>query len=183
MSSERPLRLALVCVLGLCLVFALGGRRRGGGTPPPPLLVYGVTPAEATVPTDQLYIQGRGFDVGSISVELEDPSDPGFVPPTVAVVDAKPHSLRVTIPSFSTNRREYRLVVRRNGNAAGATTAFSESIYLRASGSAPPSKAIRVQFVNWGWTFRCSDCGSWPDFFSKWEDGTTRRNSNASRTS
>lgn len=138
--------------------------------PPPDTLVYGVTPAEALTGSDQVYIQGRHFDLGSIEVVLKDPSDPVAVLPPVGLVTKTPHSLRVAIPSFTTNRAKYQLVVRRDGvDATETVPGRSSYLYLRSSGAQPQASSIRVQYVNWGWVF---DCGG-----AEWDYGTSRRRS------
>lgn len=134
---------------------AIGLVLLGASCDPEGATTYAITPGEAVVPTDQVWIEGR-FGSGTRTIQLIDPSDPSAVLPTPQVVYEDAHSLRVSISSFSTTRKQYRIKVTIAGVSNVKVAGKSDRVFLRSSGSAPSSQSVRTQYFNWGWTFTCN---------------------------
>ncbi len=85
----------------------------------PDVMIYGVTPAEAT-PGDIVHIMGKGLDKEGISIGLRDPAKPAQVFPRPIVIASQTtrHRLVFTVPPMVVPRTRFEVVLQLDGSKA-----------------------------------------------------------------
>lgn len=121
--------------------------------PPPPLdtqaMIEAVTPGDALIPGEALFVQGAGFLPGTITSSITDLSGTVVAIPNVVTVMETEVVLEVV--GLSTPRAPFIVNLFRDGVRIPPNNASPQrTVMLRSNGSEPAGQSIRVQYVIFG---------------------------------